>query len=158
MKLLLHNQTIICIREVPNEVYKSLDAIGEGENWWEVWFSLFSFLFTLIYMQLSCLFIDKLAVLNCGHCIFVFSYVQAVELQKLILAHNNIESLKEDLRNLPLLTVLNVSHNKLSHLPTAIGEYAILTYLTTKLFELVFLLMASLTCTIFLFASTGFRC
>ncbi|KAF7141420.1 hypothetical protein RHSIM_Rhsim06G0196800 [Rhododendron simsii] len=74
-----HNFT--ALREVPNEVYKSLDAVGEGENWWE-----------------------------------------AVELQKLILAHNNIESLKEDIRNLPLLTVLNVSHNKLSHLPAAIGE------------------------------------
>ncbi|BBH01819.1 Leucine-rich repeat family protein, partial [Prunus dulcis] len=47
---------------------------------------------------------------------------EAVELQKLIIAHNNIESLKEELRNLPLLTVLNVSHNKLSELPAAIGE------------------------------------
>ncbi|KAH9650797.1 Leucine-rich repeat (LRR) family protein [Citrus sinensis] len=47
---------------------------------------------------------------------------EAVDLQKLILAHNNIEKLKEDLRNLPLLTVLNVSHNKLSELPAAIGE------------------------------------
>jgi Leucine-rich repeat (LRR) protein len=48
--------------------------------------------------------------------------LQAVELQKLILAHNKIELLKEDLRNLPQLTVLNVSHNKLSDLPAAIGE------------------------------------
>ncbi|KAJ0801677.1 putative leucine-rich repeat domain superfamily [Helianthus annuus] len=69
------------LKEVPDEVYKSLDAVGEGENWWE-----------------------------------------AVELQKLILAHNEIQLLKEDIRNLPLLSVLNVSHNKLSHLPTAIGE------------------------------------
>lgn len=46
-------------------------------------------------------------------------------MQKLILAHNDIEFLKEDLRNLPQLTVLNVSHNKLSNLPTAIGEYVI---------------------------------
>ncbi|CAL5402983.1 unnamed protein product [Camellia sinensis] len=69
------------LKEVPYEVYKSLDAVGEGEKWWE-----------------------------------------AVELQKLILAHNDIESLREDLRNLPLLSVLNVSHNKLSHLPAAIGE------------------------------------
>ncbi|CAL5405825.1 unnamed protein product [Camellia sinensis] len=69
------------LKEVPYEVYKSLDAVGEGEKWWE-----------------------------------------AVELQKLILAHNEIESLREDLRNLPLLSVLNVSHNKLSHLPAAIGE------------------------------------
>ncbi|XP_076905557.1 plant intracellular Ras-group-related LRR protein 6-like [Bidens hawaiensis] len=69
------------LKEVPDEVYKSLDAVGEGENWWE-----------------------------------------AVELQKLILAHNDIQLLKEDIRNLPLLSVLNVSHNKLSHLPTAIGE------------------------------------
>lgn len=50
-------------------------------------------------------------------------WLQAVELQKLILAHNDIESLKEDLKNLPLLAVLNVSHNNLSHLPAAIGEY-----------------------------------
>nr|XP_043627427.1 plant intracellular Ras-group-related LRR protein 6 [Erigeron canadensis] len=69
------------LKEVPDEIYKSLDAVGEGENWWE-----------------------------------------AVELQKLILAHNEIESIKEDIRNLPLLTVLNVSHNKLSRLPAAIGE------------------------------------
>lgn len=69
------------LKEVPDEVYKSLDAVGEGENWWE-----------------------------------------AVELQKLILAHNEIELLKEDIKNLPMLSVLNISHNKLSHLPSAIGE------------------------------------
>ncbi|XP_071736613.1 plant intracellular Ras-group-related LRR protein 6 [Rutidosis leptorrhynchoides] len=69
------------LKEVPDEVYKSLDAVGEGENWWE-----------------------------------------AVELQKLILAHNEIELIKEDIKNLPLLTVLNISHNKLSYLPAAIGE------------------------------------
>ncbi|KAJ7948631.1 Plant intracellular Ras-group-related LRR protein [Quillaja saponaria] len=69
------------LKEVPNEVYQSLDALGQDEKWWE-----------------------------------------AVELQKIILAHNNIQKLKEDLRNLPLLTVLNVSHNKLSDLPAAIGE------------------------------------
>lgn len=69
------------LKEVPDQVYKSLDAVGEGENWWE-----------------------------------------AVELQKLILAHNDIELLKEDIRNLPMLSVLNISHNKLSHLPAAIGE------------------------------------
>lgn len=45
-----------------------------------------------------------------------------MELQKLILAHNNIEILKEDLRNLGQLTVVNVSHNKLTLLPAAIGE------------------------------------
>lgn len=45
-----------------------------------------------------------------------------MELQKLILAHNEIELLKDELRNLPMLTVLNVSHNKLSELPKAIGE------------------------------------
>lgn len=56
--------------------------------------------------------------------------LQAVELQKLILAHNEIESLREDLRNLPLLSVLNVSHNKLSSLPAAIGEYVIHPFLS----------------------------
>ena len=55
-------------------------------------------------------------------CRFVLFYVKAVELQKLILAHNNIESLKEDLRNLALLTVLNVNHNKLTDVPAAIGQ------------------------------------
>lgn len=53
---------------------------------------------------------------------FIALFLQAVELQKLILAHNNIESLSEELRNLSSLTVLNVSHNKLSELPAAIGE------------------------------------
>ncbi|KAJ4836170.1 Plant intracellular Ras-group- LRR protein 6 [Turnera subulata] len=71
--------------EVPDEVYKSLDAVGEGEKWWE-----------------------------------------AVELQKLILAHNSIEALKDDLRNLPQLTILNVSNNRLSHLPSAIGQLPLL--------------------------------
>lgn len=63
-----------------------------------------------------------------------------MELQKLILAHNNIESLKEDIRNLPLLTVLNVSHNKVSHLPAAIGEYVTSTFLTVFAFEIISLL------------------
>lgn len=49
-------------------------------------------------------------------------FLQAVELQKLILAHNNIEVLKEDLKILTFLSVLNISHNKLSSLPAAIGE------------------------------------
>lgn len=49
--------------------------------------------------------------------------LQTVELQKLILAHNEIELLKEDLRNLTSLVVLNLSHNKLTQLPAAIGEY-----------------------------------
>lgn len=53
-----------------------------------------------------------------------------MELQKLILAHNDIESLKDDIINLPLLAVLNISYNKLSHLPAAIGEYATLTETT----------------------------
>ncbi|XP_024023076.1 plant intracellular Ras-group-related LRR protein 6 isoform X2 [Morus notabilis] len=73
------------LRDVPNEVYRSLDAVGDDEKWWE-----------------------------------------AVELQKLILAHNDIEVLKEDLRNLAQLTVFNVSHNKLTVLPSAIGELPML--------------------------------
>lgn len=52
----------------------------------------------------------------------IFCDLQAVELQKLILAHNNIDVLKEDLKNLSLLSVLNISHNKISHLPASIGE------------------------------------
>ncbi|KAK6154333.1 hypothetical protein DH2020_008581 [Rehmannia glutinosa] len=83
-------------REVPDEVYKSLDAVGGDEKWWE-----------------------------------------AVELQKLILAHNDIESLKEDLKNLPLLVVLNVSHNKLSHLPAAIGEIHMLKSLDVSFNSIV---------------------
>ncbi|KAK9085193.1 hypothetical protein Sjap_025604 [Stephania japonica] len=47
---------------------------------------------------------------------------EAVELQKLILAHNSIEVLKEDIKNLSFLSVLNISHNKLSQLPSSIGE------------------------------------
>jgi Leucine-rich repeat (LRR) protein len=45
-----------------------------------------------------------------------------VDLQKLILAHNNLEALREDLRNLSSLVVLNISHNQISSLPEAIGE------------------------------------
>jgi Leucine-rich repeat (LRR) protein len=51
--------------------------------------------------------------------------VQTAELQKLILAHNNLEALKEDLRNLTSLTVLNISHNRISTLPSAIGELVV---------------------------------
>jgi len=47
-----------------------------------------------------------------------------VDLQKLILAHNNLEVLREDLTNLSSLVVLNISHNKISSLPAAIGEFA----------------------------------
>ncbi|KAK7309713.1 hypothetical protein RJT34_06665 [Clitoria ternatea] len=36
---------------------------------------------------------------------------EAMKLQKLILAYNSIESLKDDLRNFPFLIVLNLSHN-----------------------------------------------
>ncbi|XP_077224634.1 plant intracellular Ras-group-related LRR protein 6-like isoform X3 [Tasmannia lanceolata] len=86
------------LREIPAEVYRNLDAVGEGEKWWE-----------------------------------------AVELQKLILAHNNIEVLKDDLKNLSLLAVLNISHNKLSHLPTAIGELTML-----KSLDVSFNLMGSI--------------
>lgn len=64
--------------------------------------------------------------------------LQAVELQKLILAHNSIESLKEDLRNLPQLTVLNVTHNRLSKLPAAIGEWVLWTYITIIILKNVF--------------------
>lgn len=55
------------------------------------------------------------------YCYFWFSF-KAVELQKLILAHNNIEALREDLRKLSSLVVLNISHNKLACIPAAIGE------------------------------------
>ncbi|KAK4387060.1 Plant intracellular Ras-group-related LRR protein 6 [Sesamum angolense] len=81
LRLVLDTRISVYGLEVPDDVYKSLDAVGDDEKWWE-----------------------------------------AVELQKLILAHNDIESLKEDLKNLPLLVVLNVSHNKLTSLPAAIGE------------------------------------
>ncbi|TXG73748.1 hypothetical protein EZV62_002327 [Acer yangbiense] len=40
----------------------------------------------------------------------------------LLITFDLIESLKEDLRNLPQLVVLNVSRSKLSELPAAIGE------------------------------------
>lgn len=50
---------------------------------------------------------------------------QGVDLQKLILAHNNLEVLREDLRNLSSLVVLNISHNQLSSVPAAIGEYVV---------------------------------
>ncbi|KAF8691801.1 hypothetical protein HU200_040203 [Digitaria exilis] len=51
---------------------------------------------------------------------------EGVDLQKLILAHNNLEVLREDLRNLTSLVVLNISHNKISSLPAAIGDLPLL--------------------------------
>ncbi|XP_022142820.1 plant intracellular Ras-group-related LRR protein 6 [Momordica charantia] len=62
---------------------------------------------------------------------------EAVELQKLILGHNNIESLNEELRNLSSLTVLNVCHNKLSELPAAIGELPALKLLDVSFNSIV---------------------
>lgn len=82
--------------------------------------------FYVIHLNLSSNFIDSEFAFKSKVCIDRGTdgvpCFQAVDLAKLILAHNNIESLREDLRNLPLLTVLNVSHNKLSELPAAIGE------------------------------------
>ncbi|KAL6591313.1 hypothetical protein ACP70R_049816 [Stipagrostis hirtigluma subsp. patula] len=51
---------------------------------------------------------------------------EGVDLQKLILAHNNLEVLREDLRNLSSLVVLNISHNSISSLPAAIGDLPLL--------------------------------
>jgi len=51
---------------------------------------------------------------------------EGVDLQKLILAHNNLEALREDLRNLSSLVVLNISHNQISSLPAAIGDLPLL--------------------------------
>lgn len=104
-------------REVPNEVYRSLDSVGGDEKWWEVILQkslLFFFFWRCCKVIMRMKTIEPVALFLC--------LVQAVELQKLILAHNNIQALKEDLRNLPQLTVLNVSHNKLTELPAAIGE------------------------------------
>lgn len=125
-------------RDVPNEVYKNFDEAGAGNKWWEVLcfnniiltemgiHSLLTFrisgiptLYVLHYPFNFCLKFSFFSFSN------LVGYLQAVDLQKLILAHNNIEKLKEDLRNLPLLTVLNVSHNKLSELPAAIGEWVV---------------------------------
>ncbi|OAE28954.1 hypothetical protein AXG93_2960s1330 [Marchantia polymorpha subsp. ruderalis] len=51
---------------------------------------------------------------------------EVVELQKLILAHNNITVLSEDLGKITSLTLLNVSHNQLTSLPAAISELSLL--------------------------------
>lgn len=53
MNLLICLSTSYCtfrIREVPNEVYKSLDAIGEGENWWEVHYVIILFLIDKLFL------------------------------------------------------------------------------------------------------------
>ncbi|KAL5208238.1 hypothetical protein ABZP36_032673 [Zizania latifolia] len=51
---------------------------------------------------------------------------EGVDIQKLILAHNKLEVLREDLRNLSSLVVLNISHNNISSLPAAIGDLPLL--------------------------------
>ncbi|MCO5581141.1 hypothetical protein L7F22_035018 [Adiantum nelumboides] len=51
---------------------------------------------------------------------------EVVELQKLLLAHNNITVLANELGNLQSLTVLNVSHNQLTSLPSSIGRLTLL--------------------------------
>ncbi|KAI5083332.1 hypothetical protein GOP47_0003075 [Adiantum capillus-veneris] len=51
---------------------------------------------------------------------------EVVELQKLLLAHNNIKVLANELGNLQSLTVLNVSHNQIASLPSSIGRLTLL--------------------------------
>lgn len=46
-------------REVPDEVYRSLDAIGEGEKWWEVFF--IPFLTCFINFRLLNYIVDEAA-------------------------------------------------------------------------------------------------
>lgn len=109
------------LREVPNEVYSNLEAVGADDKWWEVSkFSIIHMPYEMHNQYTIFFFFFQISILS-RHA----RILQAVELQKLILAHNNIEVLKEDLRNLSLLSVLNISHNKLSSLPAAIGEYVV---------------------------------
>lgn len=115
---------ILCVliagcREVPDEVYNMLETVGGDEKWWEVSAVDFHIFQWSIYRH------DRSCMVHWSRRDFIglVAYLQTVELQKLILAHNDIELLKEDLRNLTSLVVLNLSHNKLTHLPAAIGEY-----------------------------------
>jgi hypothetical protein len=48
---------------------------------------------------------------------------QIVDLQKLILSHNQISALDEALGGLSSLTLLDVSHNVLTRLPNTLGRY-----------------------------------
>lgn len=113
----------VCRREVPNEVYKILEAVGGDEKWWEVITnqSWIYHILRAVCVEMIILYGTLAAALFIG----IMASLQAVELQKLILAHNEIELLKEDLRNLTSLVVLNLSHNNLTHLPASIGEYDI---------------------------------
>jgi Leucine-rich repeat (LRR) protein len=61
---------------------------------------------------------------------------QGVDLQKLILAHNNLEVLREDLRNLSSLVVLNISHNQISSLAAQVR--------TVSLYAALLLVVANL--------------
>lgn len=121
----------IC-REIPDEVYRNLEGIGGNDDkWWEVLYMPVSAWFGSIIrvMEIDAIWTKlwnkiKLNGMKCEMpSVFYMWFLQAAELQKLILAHNSIESLKEDIRNLPFLTVLNLSHNSLSQLPAAIGEW-----------------------------------
>lgn len=89
-----------------------METTGEGENWWEVIQIFHLFNPFLMHFPVIKLFPEWIN----------FPIWQAVDLQKLILAHNDIAVLREDLKNLACLVVLNVSHNNLSQLPAAIGE------------------------------------
>ena len=97
-----------------------------GGRYLSIYLSVYSLLFIPSSHSLSLSHV-KLRNLVYAFCLW-FCGLQAVELQKLILAHNSIESLKEDIRNLPCLAVLNLCHNRLSELPAAIGEWVLTTF------------------------------
>lgn len=116
-------------REVPDEVYRNLEGLGSDDKWWEVLYLLLSFPFSSGSIRIMKM-IDNNAIAiwtklrnEMWSCHLCYVVLQAAELQKLVLAHNCIESLKEDIKNLPFLVVLNLSHNSLSQLPAAIGEW-----------------------------------
>lgn len=60
----------------------------------------------------------SLSDVDCPLCL-----TQIVDLQKLILSHNQISALDEALGGLSSLTLLDVSHNLLTRLPNMLGRY-----------------------------------
>jgi Leucine-rich repeat (LRR) protein len=65
-----------------------------------------------------CCWMTSLSDIDCLMCL-----TQIVDLQKLILSHNQISALDEALGNLSSLTILDVSHNLLTRLPNTLGRY-----------------------------------
>ncbi|RVW36478.1 Plant intracellular Ras-group-related LRR protein 6 [Vitis vinifera] len=130
-------------REVPDEVYRSLDAIGEGEKWWEVFF--IPFLTCFINYRLLNYTVDE-AAFDSTMCILLTEGTlnnklvhlpaaigELPMLKSLDLSQNSIVDIPEVIGSATSLVKLDCSNNKLKDLPNSLGRCSNLSELKVTL-------------------------